>query len=304
MVSRSRSRSRSRNRSRKINLRSLFLTESERRKSRSRSGSKSSKSSKSNPTSSFGRINAIMNIDSDEKALEQINAIKSGSKMYTIHKADWCGYCVQLMEKLNKLMKEFNKAGKKITIQISTVNDDKLEMYNGIRTKNGLSPVEAVSSYPTIIREQKVGPSNQTTAERVGQDQLIETVNSTVTENPSSMTSGTPMSMTTEGSLVEEKEEETPNSITPIAASSSSTVPPIDPPSFEADEIVVAKNGNSNNSNQKSVQNGGYGLYPAIASTAYHLAPAGILLATAAATFKCRKGKGRRNRSRKGKGRR
>ena len=245
-----------------------------------------------------------MNIDSEEKALEQINAIKSGSKMYTIHKADWCGYCVQLMEKLNKLMKEFNKAGKKITIQISTVNDDKLAMYSDMRIKNGLSPVEAVSSYPTIISEQKVGPSNQTNTQRVGQDQLIETVNSTVIGNSSNTTSGTPMSMTTEGSLVEEKEEETPNSvtpnsITPIATSSSSTVPPIDPPSFEADELEI-----SSNSKLNSTQKGGYGLYPAIASTAYHLAPAGILLAAAAATFKCRKGKGRRNRTRKGKGRR
>jgi thiol-disulfide isomerase/thioredoxin len=233
-----------------------------------------------------------VNIDSVQKALEQVRNIKSGKRNYTIHKANWCGYCIQLMEKLNKLMKEFNKAGKKITIQISTVDDDKLEMYNDMRTKNGLSPVESVESYPTIIRESSEktnGSSKQMNAEKVGQDEFIETVNSTVTEDPSSTTSGTPMSMTTEGSLVEESSEEPSNAVTPIV-----------PPSIEADEIIVANNGN--NGNPKSVQSGGYGLYPAIASTAYHLAPAGILLATAAATFKCKKGKGRRNRSRKGKG--
>jgi hypothetical protein len=185
-------------------------------------------------------------------------------------------------------MKEFNKAGKKITIQISTVDEEHSEMYNDMRKENGLSPVESVESYPTILSEQTNGSSNQTNANKVSQDELIETVNSATT--PMNMAPGISMSMATES--VASLPESNPG---PMNAS------PIAPPTIQADEIVVANNGNPKPLNQM----GGYGgLYPAIASTAYHLAPAGILLAAAAATFKCRKGKGRRNRSRKGKGRR
>jgi len=190
-------------------------------------------------------------------------------------------------------MKEFNKAGKKINIQISTVDEEHSEMYNDMRKENGLSPVESVESYPTILSEQTNGTSNQTNANKVSQDELIETVNSATT--PMNMAPGISMSMGTES--VASLPESNPG---PMNAS------PIAPPTIQADEIVVANNGNNgNNGNPKPLnQMGGYGLYPAIASTAYHLAPAGILLAAAAATFKCRKGKGRRNRSRKGKGRR
>ena len=271
----SRSRSRSRN---KINLRNLFLTKSQQSKSKSRSRSKSS----------IGRINSIVNIDSVQKALEQVKNIKSGKRNYTIHKANWCGYCIKLMEQLNQLMKEFNKAGKKITIQVSTVDEEHSDMYNKVRTENGLPPVEAVESFPTIISEKTNGSSNETNASKVSQDELIESVNSAVTGNPmpsnSPTSSAIPMSMGP-GSPVANAE--------PGAISAS----PIAPPSLQADEIGLMNNGN--NGNPKPPQVGGFGLYPAIASTAYHLAPAGILLAAAAATFKCRKGKGRKNRSRK-----
>jgi len=278
----SRSRSRSRN---KINLRNLFLTKSQRSKSRSRS------------RSSVGRINSIVNIDSVQKALEQVKDIKSGKRNYTIHKANWCGYCVKLMEQLTRLMKEFNKAGKRITIQISTVDEEHSDMYNKVRQENGLSPVDDVESFPTIISEQTNGSSNQTNASKVSQDELIERVNSTVTTgNPVSPNSTSiPMSMAP-GSPVASEAASANAEPGPVSTS------PIAPPSLEADEIGLMNNGNNNN--PKSPQVGGFGLYPAIASTAYHLAPAGILLAAAAATFKCRKGKGQKNRTRKGKGRR
>ena len=275
----------------KINLRNLFLTKSQRSKSKSRSRSGSRRSS-------VGRVNSILNIDSKEKALEQINSIKSGNKMYTIHKANWCGYCIKLMDQLNRLMKEFNKAGKKITIQISTVDEEHSDMYNDVRKENGLSPVEEVESFPTIISEEKVpGSSNQINSNKIDQEKLIEKVNSAVA--PTNATLGSPMSMAPGSPVANIISEEV---ISPELSEDpvSLSVSPISPPSLNADMIVT----NSNNSNSKPPQVGGYGLYPAIASTAYHLAPAGILLAAAAATFKCKKGKGRRNRTRKGKGRR
>ena len=254
----------------KINLRNLFLTKSQRSKSKSKSRSRSG-----SRRSSVGRVNSILNIDSKEKALEQINSIKSGNKMYTIHKANWCGYCIKLMDQLTRLMKEFNKAGKKITIQISTVDEEHSEMYNNMRKENGLSPVESVESYPTVISEQTNGSSNQTNMNKVSQDELIETVNSATT--PMNMAPGISMSMGTESvaSL-------------PESNSGSMNASPIAPPTIQADEIVVANNGNNGNPKPLN-QMGGYGgLYPAIASTAYHLAPAGILLAAAAASFKCK----------------
>ena len=288
----SRSRSRSRN---KINLRNLFLTKSQRSKSKSRS------------RSSVGRINSIVNIDSVQKALEQVQNIKSGKRTYTIHKANWCGYCIKLMDQLTRLMKEFNKAGKKINIQISTVDEEHSDMYNKVRLENDLSPVETIESFPTIISEQTNGNSNQTNASKVSQDELIETVNSATTGNPVSPVSSIPMSMAPGSPVASEDPEAASANAEPGPVSAS----PIAPPSLQADEIGLVNNGNNgnngnptslnngNNNNPKSPQMGGYGLYPAIASTAYHLAPAGILLAAAAATFKCRKGKGRKNRSRK-----
>lgn len=280
--------SRSRN---KINLRNLFLTKSQQSKSKSKS--------RSRPKSSVGRVNSIVNIDSVQKALEQVQNIKSGKRNYTIHKANWCGYCIKLMEQLNQLMKQFNKAGKKINIQISTVDEEHSDMYNRVRLENDLSPVESVESFPTIISEKTNGSSNQTNASKVSQEDLIKSVNSSV--SPTSSESGSPMSMAP-GSPV--------TSTDPVAASANAdpglmSDSPIAPPSLQADEIGMVNNGpmnNGNNNNPKPPQMGGYGLYPAIASTAYHLAPAGILLAAAAATFKCKKGrKGKKRGTRRGR---
>jgi hypothetical protein len=209
------------------------------------------------------------------------------------------------MDQLTRLMKEFNKAGKKINIQISTVDEEHSDMYNNVRQKNGLPRMDDVESFPTIISEKTNGSSNQTNASKVSQDELIETVNSTVTTgNPVSPVSSVPMSMAPGSPVASEDPEAASANAEPGPVSAS----PIAPPSLQADEIGLVNNGNNgnngnptslNNGNPKSPQMGGYGLYPAIASTAYHLAPAGILLAAAAATFKCRKGKGRKNRSRK-----
>jgi hypothetical protein len=217
------------------------------------------------------------------------------------------------MDQLTRLMKEFNKAGKKINIQISTVDEEHSDMYNKVRLENDLSPVEAVESFPTIISEKTNGNSNQTNASKVSQEELIESVNSATTGNPVSPVSSVssvssiPMSMAPGSPVASEDPEAASANAEPGPVSAS----PIAPPSLQADEIGLMNNGNNgnngnptslnngNNNNPKSPQMGGYGLYPAIASTAYHLAPAGILLAAAAATFKCRKGKGRKNRSRK-----
>ena len=257
-----------------------------------------------------------MNIDSVQKALEQVQNIKSGKRNYTIHKANWCGYCIKLMEQLNQLMKEFNKAGKKITIQVSTVDEEHSDMYNKIRTENGLSPVDDVESFPTIISEKTNGSSNQTNASKVSQDELIKSVNSAVSPNstsmPMSMGPGSPVANMGPGSPVANMAPGSPvatmASADPVAANANAepgamSASPIAPPSLQADEIGLTNNSNSgnngNNGNPKPPQVGGFGLYPAIASTAYHLAPAGILLAAAAATFKCKKGKKRG--TRKGK---
>ena len=147
--------------------------------------------------------------------------------------------------------------------QIVKVDEKNLDMYNNVREKNGLTPI-TVEKYPTILEEK--GPNNSKELNREEVISAATTVNNTTANN-------IPMSMATED---------------PIPSAS-----PVSPPSLSADNLPANTNTN---------QMGGYGgLYPAIASTAYHLAPAGILLAAAAATFKCRKGKGRKNRTRKGR---
>jgi hypothetical protein len=176
------------------------------------------------------------------------------------------------------------------------VNDDKLDMYNEVRKENGLSPAKEVESFPTIITEEATASPNQTNVSPVSQEELIETVNSSVTGDPSSPTpsatstntaSGSPMSMLP-GSPVANMPANNPEAI--AEESESLSVSPIAPPSLNAD-MIVTNNNRPKSPNQTTM---GGGLYPAIASTAYHLAPAAVLLATAAATFKCQKGKGKR----------
>jgi len=143
--------------------------------------------------------------------------------------------------------------------QIAKVDEKNLDMYNNVREKNGLTPI-TVEKYPTILEEK--GPNNSKELNREEVISAATTINNI------------PMSMATE------------DPVSPV-----SSVSPVSPPSLSADNLPANNNATSNPG-----QVGGYGgLYPAIASTAYQLAPAGILLAAAAATFR-RKGKKRSTR--------
>jgi thiol-disulfide isomerase/thioredoxin len=142
--------------------------------------------------------------------------------------------------------------------QIAKVDEKNLDMYNNVREKNGLTAI-TVEKYPTILEEK--GPNN---SKELNREEVISAA-TTVNNIPMSMATGSPVA----------------------------SVSPVSPPSLSADNLPA-----NNNANMNPGQVGGYGgLYPAIASTAYHLAPAGILLAAAAATFKCKKGQKGKKRS-------
>ena len=209
-----------------------------------------------------------MNIDTVEKAERLVKAVKEAKTIITNIVADWCGACQAWKPELESIVKKNN-----VINQIVKVDEKNLDMYNNVREKNGLTPI-TVEKYPTILEEK--GPNNSKELNREEVISAATTVNNIPANN-------IPMSMATE------------DTVSPVA--SVSPVSPVSPPSVSADNLPA-----NNNTNTNPGQVGGYGgLYPAIASTAYHLAPAGILLAAAAATFKCRKGKGRKNRTRKGR---
>jgi thiol-disulfide isomerase/thioredoxin len=196
-----------------------------------------------------------MNIDTVEKAERLVKAVKEAKTIITNIVAEWCGACQAWKPELESIVKKNN-----VINQIVKVDEKNLDMYNNVREKNGLTPI-TVEKYPTILEEK--GPNNSKELNRE------EVVSAATTMN------NIPMSMATE------------DPVSPVA--SISPITPVSPPSLSADNLPANMNNNPG-------QVGGYGgLYPAIASTAYHLAPAGILLAAAAATFR-RKGKKRSTR--------
>ena len=207
-----------------------------------------------------------MNIDTVAKAERLVKALKQVKPIManiTNILATWCGACQSWKPELEKIVKNNN-----IVNQIAVVDERNLDMYNDVRQKNGLTPI-TVEKYPTILEEK--GPNNMKELKR---EDVLTAATTPVQETTMSMITGAPSAQTND----------------PVSPNTS--VSAIAPPSIDGDEIVENEIINDN-----PMQSGGYGgLYPAIASTAYHLAPAGILLAAAAATFKCRKGKKRTTR--------
>ena len=247
-----------------MNLRNLFLTSSERKKHR-----KSHRRSAVGHSKGYrGSVNKIMNIDTVAKAERLVKALKQVKPIITNILASWCGACQAWKPELENIVKKNN-----VVNQIVKVDEKNLDMYNDVRQKNGLTPI-TVEKYPTILEEK--GPNNM---KELNREDVLTAATTPVQETTMSMITGAPSAQTND----------------PVSPNTS--VSAIAPPSIEGDEIIENEIINDN-----PMQTGGYGgLYPAIASTAYHLAPAGILLAAAAATFKCRKGKGRKNRTRKGR---
>jgi len=176
--------------------------------------------------------------------------------------AEWCGACQAWKPELEKIVKENN-----IVVPIAKVDESNMEMYNSVRRENGLSPI-TVEKYPTIMKEE--GTSGPQEIER-------EEVVSIATNN------GKPMNM----EIGEAMSMKTGDPQSPIVSSPIVSSPIVSPPSLQADEIKSTTSTTSNSTLSKTTVGG---CYQAMASTAYHLAPAGILLAAAAATLK-RKGK-------------
>ena len=203
-----------------------------------------------------------MNIDTVEKAERLVKAVKEAKTIITNIVAEWCGACQAWKPELESIVKKNN-----VVNQIAKVDEKNLDMYNNVREKNGLTAI-TVEKYPTILEEK--GPNN---SKELNREEVISAA-TTVNNIPMSMATGDPTM--------------NENPASPVAS-----VSPVSPPSLSADNLPA-----NNNANTNPGQVGGYGgLYPAIASTAYHLAPAGILLAAAAATFKCKKGRKGKKRS-------
>ena len=244
----------------RVNLRNLFLSKRNSRSrsgSRSRKGSRSGSRSRSNRQSTIGRIHSIMNIDSVEKAERLVKALKEAKTIITNFVAEWCGACQAWKPELEKIVKENN-----IVVPIAKVDESNMEMYNSVRKENGLSPI-TVDKYPTIMKEE--GMSGPKEIER----EEVVSVATNKTGDPTSM------------EIVEESIK-TENPVSPNSSNSSIA----SPPSLQADEITLAT------SNPSSTRTTVGGCYQAMASTAFKLAPVGVLLAAAAATLK-RKGKGK-----------
>jgi thiol-disulfide isomerase/thioredoxin len=203
-----------------------------------------------------------MNIDTVEKAERLVKAVKEAKTIITNIVAEWCGACQAWKPELESILKKNN-----VVNQIAKVDEKNLDMYNNVREKNGLTAI-TVEKYPTILEEK--GPNN---SKELNREEVISAA-TTVNNIPMSMATGDPTM--------------NENPVSPVAS-----VSPVSPPSLSGDNLPA-----NNNANTNPGQVGGYGgLYPAIASTAYHLAPAGILLAAAAATFKCKKGRKGQKRS-------
>jgi len=149
-----------------------------------------------------------------------------------------------------------------VIVPLAKVEEKNMEMYNNVRTMNNLNPI-TVEKYPTVMKEMGTNIEEIPTNE-------VET-EATNNNNPVNPNDGEEMDM---------------------------NMTPVSPPS-NANDIMSLRGENNLTGESSEPKLVGGGLYSALASTAYQLAPATLLLATAAATLKCRSKKSKKGKKSK-----
>lgn len=260
-----------------------------------------------------GRVGPVVDVRSASQIPKALDLIKKGPLTLVFIYADWCGHCSTFKP---KYLGAVNSP--KRTTQAVMVNDAVVSEFNSALSKNLRTSPISVDGYPTTVAMTNRGeikgeiPPSATKEEIT----IMATADPVSITNASSRNVNRPKdSMTAvgdiEASFVPSRVEElnvsspvvvrtTDSSNTSIQSANArsgsknsslnvNTAQPVTPSLANPDMI---------DSQATPVRRGGGGLYSAIASAAYNLAPAGILLAGLHAV-RGRKGNKRTRRTRR-----
>jgi thiol-disulfide isomerase/thioredoxin len=257
-----------------------------------------------------GRVLPPVDIRSPSGIGELLKRIRKGPVTIVLVYADWCGHCKDFKPIFEKAEKSPNR-----TAQTVKVNDVMFpQVTDAIKNKlnNNATPMTA-EGYPSVILVDKEGnmiknvtpvkdestmtslmekagtianemnnmskagpvkplPSLNVSKNSIAPSSGVATVSANVSRSMGSLRNSAKVAK----SLANEE------SLTAVPEEVSSS---IEPPAME-DDIIA---NNSANSSRGGLKQGGGGLLAALGHSAYHLAPAGILLGLAASVAKSRR---------------
>jgi thiol-disulfide isomerase/thioredoxin len=266
---------------------------------RRKSSSKKSSARKSSYTrnSRAGRIMSPVDVRSPEHVKNFAKLLESGKITIVLVYADWCGHCHRFMPYFDKASKSAQRS-----VQVSKIRDDMVNNINEhLSTVNNNTKSINVSGYPTLlalspngekvaeldtVHDEKALVSLMNNAGKVEMSEpAIKNVQNSVKVNSQNKMLNTESARL--NSTMKSIEPLEPNINQSVEDVVSSYVSPTEPPAVEGDIIENKASGEYESTKMK-----GGSLYKQLASSAYHLAPAGILLGLSSA-MKRRKNGGR-----------
>lgn len=261
-------------------------------------------------STSVGKLMPPVDIRSKSQLGELMRRITKGPVTVVLVYADWCGHCTQFKPHFNKASQSPNR-----TAQVVSVNEKMVNPMNQMLIANNASakPV-SVSGYPSVILMDQAGtevsrvePIKDTKAmTRVMEEsgQIMEQGNTSLDAIPPASTTvrninlnnsrnasrnSNPINVNVKAPKKGELRGEEAVSAMPMLigenegeAESTEATTVVSPPLEEAIAEANAKS-----------QKGG-SLFSALGASAYHLAPAGILMGIASMTLKAKRAKHRK----------
>lgn len=258
-----------------------------------------------------GRIFPPVDVRNKGSLGEVLKRIKAGPITIMLVYADWCGHCKDFKPHFDSAARTSGR-----TIQAVKVSEPMLGQVNdAIQSMNASAPPLSVDAYPTVMLLDNKGNSI-TEVNAVKDTAVMAKVMKEAGKNADEVAlndpkppkgSSAPRTVSTfnsaaanaglSGSVSSDPTENAIESLPPVVSTRSETAENVaanlvQPPGSEED-IINARVGIS------GAQKGG-SLYSALASSAYRMAPAAVLLGLAAATtMRRRHGKARRKTSRR-----
>jgi thiol-disulfide isomerase/thioredoxin len=290
---------------------------------------RSRKTVRRHKSSTVGKILAPLDVNSNKSLAELKKRIIKGPLTIMLIYADWCGHCHHLMPHWDAAVKSPNRSIQAVKVNETMLNDVNVSVNKSIN--HSAAPIK-VDGYPSIIVVDKKGnkvtdiqPVKDTTtltnvmnksasiANESGLlDEEVDNIEVTQTTSPKSINSISKMSVNSLNNLNKqmktgvamnnmELEPYSPKRLNTESESESGLYAEIPTTSLSEDIDVAAKKVRSIEDPKRMSANQklrGGSLYAVMSKTAYTLAPAAALLATAAYVMKKKSHKSKKNNKR------
>jgi hypothetical protein len=220
-----------------------------------------------------GRVSPPMDVRSPAHIPEALRRMKKGPITIVLVYADWCGHC----QRFKPMFQEATNTSKRDT-EVVSVNDEMLETFNNELTKAlpSATPL-APSGYPEVMIVNNKGKNIGNVPPSASKEDIISVVSngSAMVKTPATATNAANAAANATNNVVLSPKAKNALNATNTGMESANITPmsgPVLPPVATADIEVEDETLPAN------VQKGG-GLFGALSSAAYTLAPAGLLLA-------------------------